>query len=79
MDMQNAKIRLTEPESIDSDNDKVLQLAVSLTCLLFGKGLITYELGSNGYETFGYTVNELYRFMSDKCITLGNLPYIDGR
>lgn len=62
--------------ALSTEKDELLQLAVSIVCILYAKGVINYKLHHSGDETWGYSVKAVYEFLKENQVNCPMYPLL---
>jgi len=81
MDMSNPNAQSTEVNPIlsykdapNTESDDVLQLALSIVCMLYGKHMISFCLHSEGFSQLEYAVKETYDLLKANKVSCCEYP-----
>jgi len=81
MDNQNTNPQSTDVNPIKSwkdapftDDDDVLQLALSIVCMLYGEHLMSFRLHHEGMNQFEQAVEQIYKLMKKNKVTCCEYP-----
>jgi len=58
----------------NTDTDDVLQLALSIVCMLFGKHVISFRLHSEGVDQFEAAVKHVYQVLKANKVSCCEYP-----